>query len=424
LSKKQIDYFVVIFLISIIYLLFNISVSDNILFAISPSFVRQEIIDDINDWELWKSKSNTTRISIHDGKEINIQNALNLTECQIYKDYLIPDIESVSYTSDGNKINATIWLTEDFKEPILQHPIDTSQEELQVIKTVTKNKTLMEHILNKKAQINPISLSNLEESNITLANNYTGYKLIYPTLSDFNELEKTLYIIIIINNNLYEFIFKASNNSYEDLQPIINQILNSFRIIDYEKKNKDTNRFLNYQESYKDMRIYNSNGIYLAYPIGWEIKEQKNKYGNYNELTITFRAPFQDTLINEPSWQEFFYTMSLDINSVHDTGTDYRIILKKDNMREDKKSSWNKEIQEISAYNKYGIVNKSKYEYNLSDQFSSFNFLLNSVAQKSKLNCISFGIGLISNGFFNSVIMVVSSFFYFQQYQITDNTFL
>jgi hypothetical protein len=371
-NKRKSVYFLCIVLTFVIIQSLSIKlVSDNKIFAIAPSFVRQEIIDDSNDWELWKSKSDITPIFTHEEKTIKIQNARDITECQIFGDYLIPDIESVSYTSDGNKLNATIWLTGEFKEPLLIDTIDTYQEELKIIKTDTNNKTLEDHILNKKAQIDPTRFSILEENNISFANNYTGYKIIYSSLNDVNQL-KTLHIITIINNNLYEFIFTALNDSYEDYQPDIQQLLNSFRINDYDynNNNKNKNQSVNYNNNdnqKKDMKIYNNNTIYLSYPNSWKLlKEQKEKYTD--RLTITFQTPFEDTLINEPSWQETTYTMALDINSVHDTGTDYRMILKRDNIEgEVKESYWNKEIQEISAYNKYAIINISQYENNLSN---------------------------------------------------------
>lgn len=339
----------------------------NQIFALSPSFVRQEIIDDINDWELWKSKEEKTPITMQNGKSINIQNAVNKTECQVYQDYLIPDIESVSYTSDGNKLNATIWLTDQFKQPLLNDTIDTYQEEFKVIKTDIKNESLDYHILNQKAQIDLTKFSILEETNVTLANNSKGYKIIYSSLKGPNQL-MILDIITIINKNLYKFIFTALNNTYEDKQPIIQQILNSFRIDDGDHDN-NKNGFTNNTDSHKkDMKIYNNNGIFLFYPSSWAIKEQKPTDANNNRLTIAFQTPFEDEIKNEPSWQETTYTMALDINSVHDTGTDYRMILKRDNVQNAvKEVSWNKEIQEISAFNKYGIVNNSPYEYNLSN---------------------------------------------------------
>jgi hypothetical protein len=374
LNKRESVYFLCIVLTFVIIQSLSIKlVLDNQIFAISPSFVRQEIIDDYNDWELWESKSDITPIFTHDGQTIKIQNADDITECQIFGEYLIPDIESVSYTSDGNKLNATIWLTGEFKEPLLTDTIDTYQEELKIIKADKNNKTLEDHILNKKAQIDPIRFSILEEGNISFANNYTGYKIIYSNLNGVEQL-KTLHIMTIINNDLFEFIFTALNDSYEDYQLDIQQVLNSFRINNYDYNNsKNKNQLVNYNnnattnDQIRGMKIYNDNEIYLSYPNSWEVKEQKAKGINTDRLIITFHTPFEDTLINEPSWQETTYTMALDINSVHDTGTDYRMILKRDNIEDEvKESYWNKEIHEISAYNKYGIINTSQYENNLS----------------------------------------------------------
>ena len=69
-------------------------------FATSPSIVRQEIIDDENDWQSWKIKS---------------ENEITKEKCE-NPSILLPDIQSLSYMSDGNKLNVTLWLTQTFSE--------------------------------------------------------------------------------------------------------------------------------------------------------------------------------------------------------------------------------------------------------------------------------------------------------------------
>ena len=54
--------------------------------------------------------------------------------------------------------------------------------------------------------------------------------------------------------------------------------------------------------------------------------------------------------------------------------------------------------------------NDSDFLKNFTDQFSFLKFLLNAETHTSKINCISFGMGLITDGFFNTVI-VVSRYF-------------
>src|SRR5919109_4883300 len=83
----------------------------------SPSFVRQEINDGTNDWILATSNK--------------LLEAQNVSECAEWnpslKQYSFPspDIQSVSYISDGKTLNATLWLSDKFAKTPL--PIKDSQ---------------------------------------------------------------------------------------------------------------------------------------------------------------------------------------------------------------------------------------------------------------------------------------------------------
>jgi hypothetical protein len=72
----------------------------------SPQVVRQVIKDDENEnWQEWKIQNeNGTRSEI----------------CKIPPSRLLPDIQSVSYSSDGNKLNVTLWLTKIYSEEVYQ----------------------------------------------------------------------------------------------------------------------------------------------------------------------------------------------------------------------------------------------------------------------------------------------------------------
>jgi hypothetical protein len=75
----------------------------------SPSFVRQEITDSSGDWIFWRgssssSQSNKTQLNTHGGNIVEVEKADNPSECEIGKggNYIPPpDIQSVSYISDG-----------------------------------------------------------------------------------------------------------------------------------------------------------------------------------------------------------------------------------------------------------------------------------------------------------------------------------
>ena len=84
--------------IVLLVLLVNIEVFTNVLFGISPSFSRQEIQDSNNDW-IYSENSSYAKIS-------NIS---------------IPNIETVSYSSNGYYLNATLWLSIPFEENPLEY---------------------------------------------------------------------------------------------------------------------------------------------------------------------------------------------------------------------------------------------------------------------------------------------------------------
>ena len=87
--------------------------------ATSPSFVRQEIADPLNDWDLvtepqsysWKTQdSNTTKVTV----------AKNMRECIPEGTTLPPDMSAISYISNGDILSTTIWLTSPLEELHLQ----------------------------------------------------------------------------------------------------------------------------------------------------------------------------------------------------------------------------------------------------------------------------------------------------------------
>jgi hypothetical protein len=82
-------------------------------FAISPSIVRQEIIDDENDWQPWKIKNE--EISNENKNSLSNSTEAKSDKCEKHP-LSLPDIQSLSYMSDGNKLNVTLWLTQTFSE--------------------------------------------------------------------------------------------------------------------------------------------------------------------------------------------------------------------------------------------------------------------------------------------------------------------
>ena len=134
-------------------------------YADSPSFVRQEIKDATEDWQLWKRSLHSFNVTTRDGKTVTLDMANNMSDCKINGQFNSPDIESVSYSSDGKTLDGTIWLTAPFIEPPMNDTIDTFQEELQ-IEEQNQNLSFENYTLVKKGEIGIFDL-NIE--NLTLS---------------------------------------------------------------------------------------------------------------------------------------------------------------------------------------------------------------------------------------------------------------
>jgi hypothetical protein len=78
--------------------------------AISPSFNHQEI-ENSPKWMLVNGKERAE--DIHDGRKIFFNNSPKLSQCtdtSLFKK--LPNITSISYSSDGNILSTTFWLSQ------------------------------------------------------------------------------------------------------------------------------------------------------------------------------------------------------------------------------------------------------------------------------------------------------------------------
>jgi hypothetical protein len=101
--------------------------SNDGIYAASPSFFRQEIEDSPKDWEIGKlmNKKNFS-IETPDG-ELVVERAETNGECMRQGEFPSPDIQGVSYFSDGKGLNATIWLSTTFKEHFLDESLNSTE---------------------------------------------------------------------------------------------------------------------------------------------------------------------------------------------------------------------------------------------------------------------------------------------------------
>jgi len=84
------------------------------IFALSPSFARQGIINQNSNWSILNVRQNFTRIDVPPGV---MELAKNNDQCRGEHGPRPPSISAVTYLSDGKRINATLWLSGPFVPP-------------------------------------------------------------------------------------------------------------------------------------------------------------------------------------------------------------------------------------------------------------------------------------------------------------------
>ena len=326
--------------------------------------------------------------------QLKISQSVKLLE--VLKSYFSPDIESVSYISDGNTLNVTVWLTGPFEEPPLTDKLDDFQENLKLHISKT-NLTLANYTDIKRGQIiDPFDQSPVEENSTSLSG-YPAYEIVHSgkdNANTGNNKQKLMQVWTIIDGNAYEFTYSALDDKYLEFLPVIRQMIESLTI-----KNNVTAKDMNIKSlsltssnrsssQVEDFSVYNRSGIIMSYPKDWVV-EDKNQ--NPNEgMTIVFRSPFEDVLGKEPSWREITYTMAVDIDSVHDVGTDYRIKILRTN-DENWNWNWSKQVQEVSAYDKVRILQEDKNYTSFATRdnpFILFSFDLNNVNAPSQYKAV------------------------------------
>jgi hypothetical protein len=319
----------------------------------SSSFVRQEISDDTNDWIPASDLPLAAR---------------NISECGEWKPSLkkytipSPDIESVSYISDGKTLNATLWLSDKFaKTPLPDQASsnggrDRFQERftISVQKIPSNNVTLNEYINHSLSFYRESLIVNLNLTdfkvielnvNTTLWNN-TAHKLLYSTFSEEYNIDLRVMEIWTLNSNKAFLIrYIAEAQKYDLYLPTIQKIIDSLDIgTDSITQNINyTSNFLPYKSP--------TLGLEILYPSNWTIYEENNN----RIYSIMFSAPYEhpplnDTLSSSPfknffspyeepslndvlpsdldekfSWLGVRYVMAIDINSVYDKGSDYLV---------------------------------------------------------------------------------------------------
>jgi hypothetical protein len=307
-SKK---YMITIILITAV-LLYQTLYPDVILANSSPSFSNQQIDDPINDWVLFPNSS-------------YYNPAKNISECKSQDSPVqSPDITGVDYISDGRILNATIWLSSPFKEPIG----DRYSESIHIGIDDLANYTTLSEYLNYT--INYYSDDSIDfrviESNATsdLAGQ-PAYMLVWTeTLEDKTKL-KAMEVETKIGNKTYYIEFYAESDKFSNYLLIVQRIINSFKI---EDKSANTSLI---EEIPGFLTYYNATyGINIQYPSSWEKTEDD---------TINLFAPHEDG-----TSQYRQYQFVVDVESGYDLGSDYSILY----IWEDRNQTWTRTVEQSS----------------------------------------------------------------------------
>lgn len=327
----------------------------------SPSFVKQEILDAPDDWQLWGTPSNMVPIKTHEGQVIGVETVKDISECKLGNGkFVSPDIESVSYVSDGKVLNATVWLTDPFEQQSPSNNINYPyQEQLQVkVSNLTSPNLTVEKQASKVMGeiLDPLNNSTIdEESNSSSIAGTHAFKLVYSaTNSEGLELKNMTYWTIK-NNKLYDITFSALQANYNHYLPIIERMIKSIefaRTFD-EYTTKDNKSGTEQYNNSSIHTIINPLGIKIDYPADWKKKEVVDKE---NRMVI-FYSP------ESPSWHNIKFTMALAIDSVQHHGvTDYRVIYSKnpDNDNTSNSNLWTRQVLEVSAFDRGRILEEEK----------------------------------------------------------------
>lgn len=295
---------------------------------------------------------NKILLNTHGNGVIEIDRADNSSECKLTdNDPVLPDIQSLSYSSDGKRFNATTWLTSPFKEPPLNDTLDVFQEEVE-IKVSKTNLSLQDYTKIRLASVinSPLSFEILNENSTTLANNQ-AHKIVYTYKKGDNEL-KVMEIWTVKENKVYKITYSALAQKYFDYMPIIQEMIDSFEIVSsYDQQST----LIQNESDRKNFLIYEDSMINIIFPFNWDRKEIVNN----ESRKIVFSSPFEDKELDKASWHETTFTMAVDIMSSHDAGTDYIITYSR--IPPISIGNWTRQIQEVSAYNTLRILEENNF---------------------------------------------------------------
>jgi hypothetical protein len=343
------------FVITLLLIIYRDSLS--VIFADAPAIDHQEI-KNIKQWEQI-SLPRQTEENLHDGRKIYFNTAKDLSQCND-KEFIknFPDINGISYLSDGNILNTSFWLS---KPPL-------KNEELQYLSNISKidqisiridiedlNKTwsladaLKYEIKSIKKEFSNVNVINQTTNDIQLDGN-PAIKLVFNSSLQYSTLGNphiiAMDIFTIINGKLYKILYVATPKEFYKNLSIINEMISSLKILDKDStlheeirssKINNTVNFIN-QTSYLEIDQYipySHKQIKIMYPSNWGKIEGNNHI-------VRFFSPIKGPFLIGNG-----YLISIDVPSVYNAPTDFVAkVIWVDSLFNRK---WFKSIEEVSS---------------------------------------------------------------------------
>ena len=346
----------------------------NEIYAISPVFPRQVIIDGSNDWNYSNFLASPS-------------SKLNSSQCNQNQSFFssTPDIEEINYLSDGKTLNATIWLSSAFKEPTGVYDFSLNETALpsaeqdsssglkNLVSIETKNlsnssrsKNLDDYTNQRILSLRQLPSFHSESVEMTKLSGNPAHQISY-TYKKLNEDLHATKIWSIIGDKLYVITFLADKDRYSYYLPVVRKIIKSFSSDTANMSDSSAGIFDGY-----NTYLNKSLGIKIKYPADWRPELSGDIPGR-----VLFYPPFQEEVFKTGTT----IVMAMDVNSGYDfRGEDYRVTLDWDPSIK----NWTKSVQE-SRSSVGGDRALGSGEYILLDEQDNYGFFFDKEKNYVKL---------------------------------------
>ena len=281
-------------------------------YSLSPVFVRQDIIDESNDMILSPTFSVNKSLTIDEGI------AENLTSCGVFdklsNNTLIPygDIKEVSYLSNGELFNSTLWLNDfvNLTNPIYPEGLDinialTSEDLKNNSVLLKKSSDYIDYQLNRHDDLLLDKSEHIRNEPVILGGNPAYMSEITTIRNDSFNTEETYRFIVGGNGNyIYYLGFSSLSDRFDRLIDDFDSLIKSIQFLNHTS---DSN-FENATNFYKNETL----GISFKYPNNSTIIPLPEANG----VRITFPGYDLDLLSKS-------YQILIDVKSTFDNGMDY-----------------------------------------------------------------------------------------------------